>query len=114
MTAQAAQEAARGRWPTAHGAAEAEAFVLQAENLARAEVLGQPPLTALPAGALAIPAPYDAAYVHFAAAMLAQLDGVYDRYNAELALYSALYDAWARAYRRQNLPARGAEVRAYG
>lgn len=102
------------RWPTAHGDDEALPLILQAENIARTEVLGQPVLSEVPDGALSIPAPYDMAYVHFAAALLAQMDGVYERYNAELALYNALYLSWACAHRREHLPPRGAEVTAYG
>ena len=107
MTMQQALEQLARRWPTAHGDDEALPLVLQAENIARAEVLGQQPLTEAPGGELSIPAPYDMAYVHFAAALLAQMDGVYDRYNG-------LYETWARAHRRENLPPRGAEVVAYG
>lgn len=114
MTMQQALDQLAQRWPTAHGADEALPLVLQAENIARAEVLDLPALTQAPDGDLSIPAPYDMAYVHFAAALLAQMDGVYDRYNAELALYNGLYETWARAHRRQNLPPRGAEVVAYG
>ena len=114
MTMQQALEQLARRWPTAHGDDEALPLVLQAENITRAEVLGQEPLTEAPGGELSIPAPYDMAYVHFAAALLAQIDGVYDRYNAELALYNGLYETWARAHRRENLPPRGAEVVAYG
>lgn len=79
MTMQQALEQLARRWPTAHGDDEALPLVLQAENIARAEVLGQQPLTEAPDGDLSIPAPYDMAYVHFAAALLAQMDGVYDR-----------------------------------
>lgn len=114
MTAGAVLDAVNLRWPHAHGADEVEPLILQAENLARVEVLGQPVLDALPDEELSIVAPYDAAYVHFAAAMIAQMDGAYERYNAEMALYTALYDSFAKGYRRANLPERGAEVHTYG
>ena len=114
MTMQQALEQLARRWPTAHGDDAAPPLALNAEITARAAVLGPQPLPDPPDGDLSIPAPYDMAYVHFAAALLAQMDGVYDRYNAELALYNGLYETWARAHRRENLPPRGAEVVAYG
>lgn len=114
MTAQQVLSAVHDRWPHAHGAQTVHDLTLQAENLARAEVLGAPTLAELPEEPLSIPAPYDAAYVHFVCALLAQMDAAYDRYNAEIALYTTLYDDFARAYRRANLPPCRTQVTAYG
>lgn len=115
MTAAQLRTAVNEHWPHPHGAIMVDAFLLQADNLARAEVLGLPPRRALPEEEeLSMPEPYTAAYIHFATALLAQMDGAYDRYNAEIALYTALYDSFACAYRRENLPPRGAQVQVYG
>lgn len=100
---------AGARWPHAHGEAQLTPVVLTCENMARTEVLGLPPCEAAPA-ALAVPAPYDGLYEHYLVAMIAQMDGEYSRYNAEMSLFSTLWEGFAKMQRREHLPARGAEV----
>ena len=45
--------------------------------------------------------------------MLAQMDGEYSRYNAEMALFQTLWKGCACACRRASLPDAGAEVSGY-
>ena len=63
--------------------------------------------------ALSAPAPYEGLYEHYLVAMLAQMDGEYSRYNAEMALFQTLWKGCACACRRASLPDAGAEVSGY-
>lgn len=103
---------ASARWPHAYGEAVMIPLVQQVDDQLRTEVLGLPPRTD-PQAPLAAAAPYAGLYEHFLVAMLAQMDGEYSRYNAEMALFGSLWDSCARAHRRACLPDAGAEVHGY-
>lgn len=106
MTAGEAVNAVRGRWPTAREDGEILALLLNCENFVRLLVCGLECLEALDADAvLTAPSPFDAMYLHYAAANLAQMEGETARYNEEIALFIARWNDFAAVYRRENLPA---------
>lgn len=106
LTAGAALDAVRSRWPTAHEDDEILALLRACENTVRTEVLGLPGVETLASDdVLSAPSPYDGLYAHYAAALLAQLDGETARYNEELALFYARWNDFVTAHRRAALPA---------
>lgn len=106
LTAGAALDAVRGRWPTAREDDEILALLRACENTVRTEVLGLPGVETLASDdVLSAPSPYDGLYAHYAAALLAQLDGETARYNEELALFYARWNDFVTAHRRAALPA---------
>ena len=114
MTVQEVIDRAGARWPHAYGEETLVPIVAQADNLLRTEVLGLPARVGTDADeALSAPAPYEGLYEHYLVAMLAQMDGEYSRYNAEMALFQTLWKGCACACRRASLPDAGAEVSGY-
>ena len=55
--------------------------------------------------------PYDGMYLHYLCAQLDLLMQEYQSANTEMAVFTGLYDEYAKWYRRTHLPPRGAEVR---
>lgn len=107
---------ALGRVAAAFPHAQEEGYAMQellrVENLVRTEVLGEAPLGALePDSALSVSGAYEGLYEHFVAAMLAGAAGETARCNNDMALYSALYDGFARARRREAAPVKDTQVR---
>lgn len=106
LTAGEALGAVRDRWPSARTDTEILNLLRACENTVRTEVLGLDGLAEplAPETVLAVPSPYDGLYAHYAAALLAQMDGETTRYNEELALFYARWSDFTAACRRETLP----------
>ena len=57
--------------------------------------------------------PYDGMYLHYLCAKIDQAVQEYDSANTEMTVFSGLYDEYAKWYRREHIPARGAKVKRY-
>lgn len=67
----------------------------------------EPPRVSDPAAELLIPSPWDEAYVYYLAAMIEYERGEIARYNEHIALFHALWGAYADHLRRTHLPRGG-------
>ncbi len=115
MTVAQVLQAVDTRYPNGYDQSAKLLHLQRLENMARREIYALPVLVGdlTTTQELAIHTPYDGIYEHYITAMLAQMDGEYTRYNAELGLYAALWSTLSRARRREVLPREGARVSAH-
>ena len=62
---------------------------------------------------LLVSPPYDGMYLHYLCAKIDQAVQEYDSAKTEMAVFSGLYDEYAKWYRRKHKPCGGAKVKRY-